>query len=526
MTEGPAPDGLETAPDYRAIAADSKAAARATAAVLASRVVVAALGWIGSVVVARSLSPDGWGQLSFVFALLGLMSVVTDLGVGRVVLARLMDDDGEEIKRTASSFLALRFALGLLGYALAVGYVAALGYPSEVLLATAVGGLVVVFATPSHALSVLYQSRHRMLLVAVAESVGQVLQLGLTILAAVFEPTLLIFVLPAVANEIFKLVTKGFGIRNPSLGLRPSRHVEFRRWIPYLKEAVPLAIGFALTIAMLKIDVLMLSLLDSFDAVGLYSIGYKFSDMIDTFALAAVAPVSTLLIASWPHDLGTFRSRSRSSAALFAVFGAMSIAAFWPSAEPLIRLLYGERFVEGSNAARLLVLGAALMSLVLLGIFLLASAGRQRHYPLVALFGLAVNVGLNLVLIPRMSYNGAAISTVVTIVITVVLLWIVIARSMPVQGLLPVRSIILLVVVTAVTTGAGYVAVQSFSALWFPISVVAALLVGTSVYGSAKLGIIESPLPAGEKSPLPAGEKSPLAAGEESPLTAGEEEPK
>lgn len=505
MTESSVPDGIEVPdaahvpPDYRAIASDPKAAARATAAVLVSRVVVAALGWVGSVVVARSLSPEGWGQFSFVFALLGLMSVVTDLGVGRVVLARLMDDDADEIRRTASSFLALRVALGLLGYVLAVGYVAVLRYPGEVILATAVGGLVVVFATPSHALSVLYQSRHRLLLVAVAESVGQVLQLGLTVLAAVFAPSLLIFVLPAVANEIFKLVTKGFGIRNRSLGLKPSRHIEFHRWIPYLREAIPLAIGFALTVAMLKIDVLMLSVLDSFDSVGLYSIGYKFSDMIDTFALAAVAPVSTLLIASWPHDPGTFRARSRSAAALFAVFGAMAVAAFWPSAEPLIGLLYGDRFVESADAARLLVLGAALMSLVVLGIFMLASAGMQRHYPAVALFGLAINVGMNLVLIPRYSYDGAAISTIVTIAITLVLLWVVIARSMPIAGLLPVKSLAVLAVVTAAATIAGWFAVQSLPSLWFPISVAAATIVGGVIYLLARVGVVESPLPGARK---------------------------
>ncbi|SNS78279.1 flippase [Rhodococcoides kyotonense] len=499
MTESTTPDGMETPPDYRAIAADPKAAARATAAVLMSRVVVAALGWIGSVVIARTLSPDEWGQFSFVFALLGLMSVVTDLGVGRVVLARLIDDDVEEIARTASSFLALRFVLGLVGYLLAIAYVLVLGYPSEVVLATAVGGLVVVFATPSHALSVLFQARHRLLLVAVAESVGQVLQLALTVLAAVFAPTLLWFVLPAVANEIFKLVTKGFGIRSRSVGLRPSRHIEIRRWGPYLKEAVPLAIGFALTIAMLKIDVLMLSLLDNFDAVGLYSIGYKFSDMIDTFTLAAVAPVSTLLIASWPDDLTTFRERSRSAATLFIVFGAMAVAGFWPSAEPLIQLLYGDRFVEGAHAARLLVLGAALMSLVMLGIFVLASAGMQRHYPVVALLGLAINVGLNLVLIPRMSYNGAAISTVVTIGVTLVLLWIVIERSMPMSSVLPVRSVAAVAIACAAVSGVAYVAVQQFSAIWLPISVLSAALVGAIVFALVAVGAIESPLPSANK---------------------------
>ena len=70
-----------------------RAAARSTAALLVSRAVVSLLGWAGSVVIARVLSPQDWGHWSFVFGLLGLLAVVTDLGVGRVVVARLVQDD-------------------------------------------------------------------------------------------------------------------------------------------------------------------------------------------------------------------------------------------------------------------------------------------------------------------------------------------------------------------------------------------------------------------------------------------------
>ena len=482
MSEDAGFDGIDAPPDYREVAADPKAAARATLTVLVSRVVVAALGWIGSIIVARSLSADEWGQFSFVFALLGVMAIVTDLGVGRVVLAKLIDGDPAEIAGTASSFIALRTVLGLVGYVLAVGYVAILQYPAQVIAATAIAGLVVVFATPGHALSVLYQSRHRLLLVAVAESLGQILQLAVTVLAAIFAPTLLVFMLPAVVNEVFRLATKGFGIRNRSLGLRPSRHLDVRRWGPMLREAIPLAIGLALTIAMMKIDVLMLSLMDTFDAVGQYSVGYKFSDIIDTFALAAAAPVSTLLVAAWPAKLGVFRQRSRSAAMIFAVAGAVCVVAFWPSADPIIRLLYGERFAAAAPAARLLVVGAALMSLIVLGIFLLTSAGKQRYYPAIALLGLALNVGLNLVLIPRMSYDGAAISTVVTWVVTVALLWIAIEWIMPVKGLLPVRPVAALVVVTAAIAAVGQRVVQNWPWSWPAVSVVAVLALLPFVY--------------------------------------------
>jgi O-antigen/teichoic acid export membrane protein len=144
------------------------------------------------------------------------------------------------------------------------------------------------------------------------------------------------------------------------------------------------------------------------------------------------------------------------------------VVAFWPSAAQVIRLLYGERFVQAAPAARLLVVGAAVMALVILGIFLLTAAEKQRRYPAVALFGLSLNVGLNLLLIPRLSYYGSAIATVITWAVTVVLLWVVVARSMPVRGLLPLRDLASLAVVIASVASVGYYLVQWLPA-WWPV---------------------------------------------------------
>lgn len=456
-------------------ASDGRAAAKATGAMLASRVVIAALGWTGSVIIARILSPEAWGHYTFVFALLGLMAIFTDLGVGRAVMARLIVDDPDEVARTASAFIALRLLLGLGGYAIALIYVVALGYPGEVIRATAVAGLVVVVATPGHALTVVFQSRHRLLLSAMAESLGQTVQLALTIAAALFAPYLLLFVLAPVVNEVLAVVIKAVGISRRDGGLRPSRHVEFARWRPMLLDAAPLAIGFALTVALQKVDMLLLSILDTFDAVGVYGIGYKFSDILDTFVLAAAGPVATLLEAAWPHEPGVFRRRCRGAAAAFGAGGAVAVAAFWPSAPQVIGLLYGERFVVGAFAARMLVLGATFNALIVLGIYLLASAGQARSYPLVAFGGLVLNVVMNVILIPRMSYDGAAIATVATLGSVLVVLWIVIVRTLPIVGLFPLGSVLTLAAVTALACAVGTPAARIIP--WPVVSVSTALVV-------------------------------------------------
>jgi O-antigen/teichoic acid export membrane protein len=456
-------------------ASDGRAAARATGAMLASRLVIAALGWTGSVIIARILSPEAWGHYTFVFALLGLMAIFTDLGVGRAVMAQLIVDDPEEVARTSSAFIALRVLLGLGGYVIALAYVVVLQYPGDVIRATALAGLVIVFATPGHALTVVYQSRHRLVLSAIAESLGQALQLAITIAAAIVAPYLLIFVLAPVLNEVLALSMKTVGIVRRGGGLRPSRHIEIARWRSMLLDAAPLAIGFALTIALQKIDMLLLSVLDTFDAVGIYGIGYKFSDILDTFVIAAAGPIATLLVAAWPHEPGVFRQKCRLAATALGTGGALAVAAFWPSAPQVIGLLYGDRFVVGAFAARLLVLGASLTALIVLGIYLLASAGHARNYPLVAFGGLVLNIVLNLALIPHLSYDGAAIATVATLGTVLVVLWIVIIRTVPIIGMLPMGALTTLAVVCAAVCVGGSIVVRWVP--WPAVSVMAVLVV-------------------------------------------------
>ncbi|MGJ0118237.1 oligosaccharide flippase family protein [Williamsia sp. MIQD14] len=421
---------------------------------LLGRFVVAALGWAGSIAIARSLGSEEWGQYSFVFGLLGVLSVITDLGVGRVVLSRLVGDSESETRLVASSFIALRLGLGFIGYAAAVGFVVLANYPGVVVTATAIAGLVVVIATPSHSLTVLYQSRLKLTVVSVIESLSQIVQLAATVIAVVVAPVLLVVVIPAVLFELVSLISKGVVLHRGGLGFRPAKRIEIWRWSEMLREAFPLSIGFALTVLLTKIDVPLLSKLDSFDAVGHYAIAYKFSDLVSMIGIAVTTPLVTVLVASWPERLEEFRGRMRDAAVLTTLLGGMAVIGIWPAAAPLIRLLYGTDYADADNATRLLVLGAGLSSFTLLGVMTLVSTGRLRTFPIIAGFGLALNVIANVVLIPRMSFEGSAVATVGTEIVVCVLIWAAVLREVAIGDLFPWRTMLGLLGLIAVLTAA------------------------------------------------------------------------
>lgn len=465
------------------------AAGRNTVALLLSRLAIALMGWSGTVLIARLLSPTDWGVFSFVFGLLGMMSIVTDLGVGRVVLGRLLESDDEDADVFASSFVGLRAALGLLGYGIAVGYVVAMGYSGEVIRATALAGVVVVIATPSHALSVLYQSRLKMVTVAAAEAFAQLVQLVLAILIATTHPGLMVFILPAIANEIFSGTWKLIGVRHGHVGPRITKQPRFKLWREMLVEAIPLSIGLAMMTLLSKVDILMLGKLDQFDSVGLYSVAYKFADVLSYAVLAIVTPVATLLVAAWPLMTDEFRSRVRSSAVLIGLLTCLAVAGMWASGDDVVSLLYGERFGVCADAVRMLLVGAVFAALSHLILVALVSAARQRAYPWVAFGALALNVVLNVLLIPRFSYNGSAGATVVTEIVMFTAMWVLAARTIPIDRLLPVSKLLLIVVLTV-----GVCVVTEVMQGYVPWPFVAACAVALFVGGAFTLRLLDRQL--------------------------------
>ncbi len=176
-----------------------------TRTLLASRLVQAVLGWVCAVLIARTLSLEDFGEFTLVFTVLGMMSIVTDLGIGRLAVRGMVGDDPVAF---AGSYLVLRTLLGLVGYVVALLVVVLGGYPTSCSWATAVAGIVVVLATPSSALDVVFQARHRVGVIGVMDTAGMLAQAALTAAIAAGGGTLLLFTIPAVLYQVVVLAWK------------------------------------------------------------------------------------------------------------------------------------------------------------------------------------------------------------------------------------------------------------------------------------------------------------------------------
>ncbi|MDT7550654.1 MAG: hypothetical protein QOE84_3048 [Actinomycetota bacterium] len=436
-------------------------------ALVLGRLVVAALGWAGTVLIVRRLTPSDWGGFSLIFGLLGIVGVLGELRISRLVVRELIScrDPGTVMR----PFITLRLFLGLGAYAIGVTVVLLGGFPRDVIVGTLVAGLALLIASVGTAIDLFLTSRMWMRPIAVASVLGQLMQFLATVALFVGNAdTIVAFAVPAVLFEVVAVAWRVRIVRGMFL-LRPA--VDLRRWWSWLRESVPLALGVALTIVYLQIDLLMVGKMDSLAAAGQYAIGYKFAGLVRYVPDAVGAAVLSAMTRSWPEDAAGFRLAFRQGMMLLTLAACLIAAEFLLFAEPAIVLLYGERYSEAYLATQGLILGEILAFYSSMCFATLVSVRRNAAYPVAALVGVVINVGLNLVFIPRWSYNGAALATVIT---QAVVLLIMARAASRVPGLGPLPGTAMF---KALLAGAGAVAAGAALRPWAPWPVAAVVAV-------------------------------------------------
>ncbi len=390
-----------------------------TAVLIAGRLVVAVLGWGGTVLIARDLGAEGFGQFTLLFSLLGMLSIVTDMGVGRVAVAALLDP---KIDRAAfaGTYVVLRTVLGLAGYLLLLGFVWLANYPPVVFQAALIGGLVVVISTPSHAYDVAFQVRDRLAPLAVAGVFGQLAQVSLTIALVLRGGSLVWFVVPAVLNDLVILFWK-VPAAHRLTGFR--YRVDLKIWSDLIKEAIPLSAGAAFVTIYYRVDSIMLSKLDTFSAVGSYGVAYKFVDLVHFLPTAVGMALLAPLTAAWPQKPEDFHNRAAEALRLLAIAAGAVWLGFWLFSTEAVGLLYGSEYRNSGLATSIVVTGETLTFASTVAITALIATNRHRWYPVITLGGLVANVALNLVFIPRWSFEGAAVTTLLTEALVLIFLW-------------------------------------------------------------------------------------------------------
>jgi O-antigen/teichoic acid export membrane protein len=190
---------------------------------------------------------------------------------------------------------------------------------------------------------------------------------------------------------------------------------------------LPLGIAAVLNNALLRIDTVMLQAIDGSVSVAMYGVAYRF---FESFLFVGWGLPSVVM--SRLSRLGTGEESARlvrSTAAANLVFYVPLAAGAPFAADELVRALFSERFDPAADAVPWLTAAALFYALAHLGRHASIALGRGRAIAWTAGGALTLNVVLNSILIPRYSFEGAAVATLISEVVEAAALGTLLYRS-------------------------------------------------------------------------------------------------
>ncbi|MCX6784099.1 MAG: flippase [candidate division WWE3 bacterium] len=381
---------------------------------------------------ARALGTSGYGDLTIILTFTGIFSVISDFGIN-VIIVREWSLEALRIKKEFTQLVVFRVVLALFLTVLASVVVLVLSHFSSaynplVVKGILVGLLLVTGQSLYYSCTAIFQTTFSYVKSFLASIWGNLGALVLIIVGIVLHVTFLKLVLLLVVGSLLPTAISLFYVRTyfDFTGFK----LDLKFWKRIFIASLPTGLGLIINTLYTSADRVMLSLLSTTTAIGLYGLSYKIFEnilVIPNFFMNASYPVVVAHRAE---------SADRVSVTVQKLFDALCLAVF-PIVTlgvilsvPILNLIGGAKFVVGAPVLVLLFLGLPIYFISPLFRWLIIVEKKEWWLPFIYAGGLISNVLLNLYLIRRFDILGAALANAISELLVLVIIFIVLRRAL------------------------------------------------------------------------------------------------
>jgi O-antigen/teichoic acid export membrane protein len=366
---------------------------------------LATLAFFG--VIARELGAEGLGAFSFGIAVVVFIELA-GIGLDITVASEVARDRARARDVLANSTVA-KLVTGSLGAIVVAAITILGGYDTEIaamLALVALGkfaemaafGVHATFRGLEDAAPIAMSITIQRFSTAIAGSVGLIAyDFGIVAVGAVYLGGSVLGLLWA-----FRVLAKRIDLRGPVVSVEASRVLFVR--------SIPIGIGSIFGALLARVDTVILSLMTSAAVVGAYGGAYRLLEGVQFVPYAfGVALLPTLVRLGAEGAGGTDRVVELGLKVIMLVLAPVGLALVL-FAEPIVRAFLGGDLEAAVTPARILGGAVAAYGVFIISVYVLVARDRQRPIPWLMAAVAALNVGLNLVLIPPYEATGAAIA--------------------------------------------------------------------------------------------------------------------
>lgn len=385
--------------------------AKNTFVLFISQIIISVFGFFSSILAAKYMGVDGFGVLSLAIAIGAIFGVFSDLG-----LSTLNTREVARNKRLANTYLSnasvIKLFLAILTFLLLFIFLNLVDYPDIVRIVSYIIILSTIINSFSGLIFSTFQAYEKMEYQALGGILSSAL-LFIGFLLVIFKGQgVLAFAFVYLIASTITLIYASTILILKFFKFKTEFDLKFSKKM--IKEALPLSIALIFAVINFRIDAIILSLLKGSVAVGYYSAPYRLMEFLTYIPIVFTSAIYPVL--SRFHLSSSF-SMKLSYELSFKYLLILSLPIAFQTtilSKNIILLVYSTNFTQSILVLQILIWTIPFIFLTYLLGTVITSINKQNLLYRVMAVSMSLNIILNLLLIPKFSYLGSSLVTVIT----------------------------------------------------------------------------------------------------------------
>lgn len=382
-------------------------------------VAVNLLSFLLIIVIARSLGDVGVGQYSFIFAFGYLIILLGNPGI-EYIIVKEVPGNKDFLPQYGANILSMKIILAIIAVSIVVFL--SLFIKKNILviysllIVCAIYGVGVVGSVFSRVL----HANERMELISIADITERVIALILGVIFLYLTNSLLYLILALLISRLTKEVLL---LKFSKKYFHTRLGVDFLLWKKLFLRSLPFTLSASFLFIYYRIDTVMLSLMVNDQVTGWYNAAYRLIDVVNCLPFLIVTAILPSMARYSKKDMELLADIvNRSVRYLIILAVPMGVGTFL-LAPRIVLFVYGEGFENAAIALKILIWAEVVVFVSYLGGHLLNIGDKQKTYAKYIGMTAGLNIVLNFILIPKYTYIGASIATLLCELVIVVLIY-------------------------------------------------------------------------------------------------------
>ena len=376
-----------------------------------SQIIASICGFIWTILMARYLGVSDYGIIGFAIAFSGILSIIVDCGISTHIVRHIATD-----RNTAPKYLGnaipLKSVFACVSFVITLVILLVMGADETTIMVTLLFTLEMVFKSFIGLLNGSFQAFEEAKYQGIGNTLASILLLAFILITIFTDLGIYGISIAYVLSNLLVLIYEYWALK---------KHITLPKFEfdkSFCKEITILSLPFAATGILYSIyysiDIVMLTNIVGNYASGIYSATYKLISVLTLFQGVYGAVIFPVMSKYFKNDKNILVvSFEKSVKYLTLVTLPFAVGTMFYSLD-IIQLFYGAEYDPSASVLSILMWTVCLLFINSACISLLNASHKEFTVTKIYLIAAIFNVGLNLFIIPYFSYDGAAVTTVLS----------------------------------------------------------------------------------------------------------------